>query len=170
MSVAGDRHIVLVGMMGSGKTTVGRMLASRLHRDLLDTDALIEVREGRSVRELFSSNGEDSFRAIESEVLVESLANPKGAVIAAAGGVVLRRENREALHASGARVVWLRADPVVLAERVKGGGHRPLLDADPEGMLRRMHEDREPLYREVADLIITVDGRSVNEVVEAVLR
>ncbi len=170
MSVAGDRHIVLVGMMGSGKTTVGRMLASRLHRDLLDTDALIEVREGRSVRELFSSNGEDSFRAIEAEVLVESLANPKGAVIAAAGGVVLRRENREALHASGARVVWLRADPVVLAERVKGGGHRPLLDADPEGMLRRMHEDREPLYREVADLIITVDGRSVNEVVEAVLR
>ena len=170
MSVAGDRHIVLVGMMGSGKTTVGRMLASRLHRDLLDTDALIEVREGRSVRELFSSNGEDSFRAIEAEVLIESLANPKGAVIAAAGGVVLRRENREALHASGARVVWLRADPVVLAERVKGGGHRPLLDADPEGMLRRMHEDREPLYREVADLIITVDGRSVNEVVEAVLR
>lgn len=170
MSVAGDRHIVLVGMMGSGKTTVGRVLASRLHRDLLDTDALIEVREGRSVRELFSSNGEDSFRAIEAEVLVESLANPKGAVIAAAGGVVLRRENREALHASGARVVWLRADPVVLAERVKGGGHRPLLDADPEGMLRRMHEDREPLYREVADLIITVDGRSVNEVVEAVLR
>lgn len=170
MSVAGDRHIVLVGMMGSGKTTVGRVLASRLHRDLLDTDALIEVREGRSVRELFSSDGEDSFRAIEAEVLIESLANPKGAVIAAAGGVVLRRENREALHASGARVVWLRADPVVLAERVKGGGHRPLLDADPEGMLRRMHEDREPLYREVADLIITVDGRSVNEVVEAVLR
>ena len=135
-----------------------------------NADVLIEVREGRSVRELFSSNGEDSFRAIEAEVLVESLANPKGAVIAAAGGVVLRRENREALHASGARVVWLRADPVVLAERVKGGGHRPLLDADPEGMLRRMHEDREPLYREVADLIITVDGRSVNEVVEAVLR
>jgi shikimate kinase len=170
MNAADNRHIVLVGMMGSGKTTVGRVLASRLKRDLLDSDALVEEREGRSVRDIFANDGEDAFRAIETTVLTESLAKPDGAVIAAAGGVVLRRENREALHASGARVVWLRADPTVLAERVKGGAHRPLLDDDPEGTLRRMYDEREALYREVADLIITVDGRSVTDVVDAVLR
>lgn len=170
MSATADRHIVLVGMMGSGKTTVGRVLASRLRRDLLDTDALIEERDGRSVRDIFANDGEDAFRTIEADVLVESLARPHASVIAAAGGTVLRPSNREALRASGARVVWLRADPVVLAERVKGSAHRPLLDDDPEGTLRKMYEEREALYREVADVIVTVDGRSVNDVVEAVLR
>ncbi|CAB4874287.1 unannotated protein [freshwater metagenome] len=170
MSIAPDRHVVLVGMMGSGKTTVGRLLAARLGRPLLDTDALIEAREGRTVRELFVSEGEDAFRAIETEVLEACLARPEVTVIAAAGGVVLRAENREALRDSGARVVWLRADPAVLLERVKGGPHRPLLDNDPAGTLQRMYEEREELYREVADAIVTVDGRSVNEVVEAVLR
>ena len=170
MSIAADRHLVLVGMMGSGKTTVGRALAARLGRPLLDSDALIEAREGRTVRDIFAADGEDSFRAIETEVLVHSLANSEPAVIAAAGGVVLRAENRDALRRSGARVVWLRADPAVLVERVTGGPHRPLLDDDPEGVLQRMYAEREGLYREVADAIVTVDGRSVNEVVEAVLR
>lgn len=170
MSVAANRHLVLVGMMGSGKTTVGRALAARLGRPLLDSDAMIEAREGRTVRDIFSSDGEDAFRSIETEVLVQSLARPEPAVIAAAGGVVLRVENRDALRASGARVVWLRADPAVLVERVKGGQHRPLLDDDPAGVLQRMYAERERLYREVADAIVTVDGRSVNDVVEAVLR
>jgi len=102
--------------------------------------------------------------------LVDALAEPEPAVIAAAGGVVLRDENREALKRSGARVVWLAADPAVLVDRVRAGGHRPALDQDPAGTLRRMHETREPLYREVADLIVSVDGRSVGEVVEAILR
>ena len=170
MSIAADRHLVLVGMMGSGKTTVGRVVAARLGRPLLDSDALIEAREGRTVRDIFASDGEDAFRDIETEVLVQSLARPECCVIAAAGGVVLRSENREALRASGARVVWLRADPAVLVERVKGGPHRPLLDDDPAGTLQRMYDEREALYREVADAIVTVDGRSVNDVVEAVLR
>ena len=170
MSTAVDRHLVLVGMMGSGKTTVGRALAARLGRPLLDSDALIEAREGRTVRDIFGTDGEDAFRAIETEVLVQSLASPEPAVIAAAGGVVLRAENRDALRVSGARVVWLRADPSVLVERVTGGPHRPLLDNDPAGVLQRMYTEREGLYREVADAIVTVDGRSVNEVVEAVLR
>ena len=98
------------------------------------------------------------------------LAEPEPAVIAAAGGVVLRPENRAALADSGARVVWLSAEPATLVERVRGGGHRPLLDADPAGTLQRMHTDREPLYREVAHLIVRVDGRSAAEVAEAVLR
>ncbi len=170
MSVAADRHLVLVGMMGSGKTTVGRALAARLGRPLLDSDAMIEDREGRTVRDIFGDDGEDAFRTIETEVFVQSLARPDPAVIAAAGGVVLRKENRDAMRVSGARVVWLRADPAVLLERVKAGPHRPLLDDDPAGVLQRMYTERQELYREVADAIVTVDGRSVNDVVEAVLR
>jgi shikimate kinase len=170
LSALGGRHLVLVGMMGSGKTTVGRAIAAKLGRPLLDSDAMIEAREGRTVRDIFQADGEDAFRSIETEVLAEALASPEEAVIAAAGGVVLRPENRRLLHDSGARIVWLRADPGLLADRVKGGPHRPLIDDDPEGTLRRMYEDRAELYREVADAIVTVDNRSVNDVVEAVLR
>ncbi|MCU1367368.1 MAG: aroK [Ilumatobacteraceae bacterium] len=164
------RHLVLVGLMGSGKTTIGRVLAQRLHRELLDSDSMIEAREGRTVRTIFQDDGEDAFRKIETEVLIEALAAEQKAVIAAAGGVVLRAENRAALRASGARVVWLRADPTTLVERVKSGSHRPLLDDDPKGTLERMAADRSDLYREVADAIVTVDNRNVSDVVEAVLR
>lgn len=170
MSALADRHLVLVGLMGSGKTTVGRLIAARLGREFHDSDAIIEEQEGRTVREIFETDGEEAFRAIETEVLTRSLAHREPLVIAAAGGVVLRPGNRAALRASGARVVWLRADPTVLTERVRTGHHRPLLDGDVEGTLRRMFDDRNDLYREVADAIVTVDNRSVSEVVEAVLR
>ncbi len=170
MGVVDGRHLVLVGLMGSGKTTVGRVVAQRLRRELLDSDFMIEAREGRTVRAIFAEDGEDAFRAIETDVLVEALAAEDRAVIAAAGGVVLRPENRAALRESGARVVWLRADPATLVERVKGGVHRPLLDDDPRGTLERMYAERSDLYREVADAIVMVDNRSVNEIVEAVLR
>ncbi|MEO7398379.1 MAG: shikimate kinase, partial [Ilumatobacteraceae bacterium] len=133
-------------------------------------DAMIEGREGRTVREIFQTEGEDVFRTIETDVLIESLAADEPAVIAAAGGIVLREENRMALRDSQARVVWLRADPMLLLERVKSGGHRPLLDDDPATTLQQMFDQREPLYREVADAIVSVDNRSINDVVEAVLR
>jgi len=164
------RHLVLVGLMGSGKTTVGRVLAQRLRRPFYDSDAMIETEEGRTVREIFAADGEDAFRAVETSVLCEALAAHDKAVIAAAGGVVLRPENRAALRNSGARVVWLRADPALLVERVTTGTHRPLLDDDPAAALQKMAEDRTDLYREVADAIVTVDHRSVAEVVEAILR
>ena len=120
------------------------------------------------MRDIFSTDGEDAFRSIESQVLADALASPTPSVIAGAGGVVLRPSNREALRSSGARVVWLCADPATLVERVKGGGHRPLLDVDPAGTLQRMCTERAPLYREVADAIVLVDHRSAADVVEAV--
>lgn len=165
-----DQHLVLVGMMGVGKTTVARVVADRLNRRVLDSDAIIESRTGRTVREIFATDGEPAFRALETEVLLESLAWPEPVVIAGAGGVVLSETNRAALKSSGARVIWLCADPATLLDRVRGGGHRPLLDADPAGTLQRMFTEREALYREVADAIVLVDNRSVSEVVEAVLR
>ena len=164
------RHLVLVGLMGSGKTTVGRVLAQRLRRQFYDSDAMIEAEEGRTVRQIFAAEGEDAFRAVETRVLREALAADEKAVIAAAGGVVLRAENRAALRNADARVVWLRADPALLLERVKSGTHRPLLDDDPAGALQTMAAERTDLYREVADAIVTVDNRSVAEVVEAILR
>jgi shikimate kinase len=156
--------------MGSGKTTVARIIADRLGRQVIDSDAVIENATGRTVRQIFADDGEAAFRSFETAALLEALASPEPAVIAAAGGVVLREENRQALKDSDARVVWLYADPALLVERVTSSGHRPLLDEDPAGTLQRMHDTRLALYRDVADAVISVDHRTPNEVAEAVLR
>src|SRR4029078_6230518 len=95
--------------------------------------------------------GEEAFRAFETAALLDALATPQPAVIAAAGGVVLREEDRAALKAAKATTVWLCASPDVLVSRAMSGGHRPLLDDDPAGTLQRMFRDREALYREVAE-------------------
>jgi shikimate kinase len=170
VSTCTDSHIVLVGMMGVGKSSVGRALARRLDRKLLDSDEMIEAREGRTVRDIWMEDGEPAFRRIEAEVLADAIAAPTPSVVAAAGGVVLSEENRNALKGSGAHVVWLLADVDLLLERVRNGMHRPLLDDDPEGTLRTMYEERADLYQEVADAIVSVEHRSINEVAGAVLR
>jgi shikimate kinase len=151
---AAPRHVVLIGMMGTGKTTIGRLLAERLGRPLVDSDAMIERQTGRTVREIFEADGEPAFRVLETAALVEALAAPTPLVIAAAGGVVLSAENRAVLRGADAVVVWLRAEPAVLAGRVGAADHRPLLDHDPEGSLRRLLEARAPLYAEVADVVV----------------
>ncbi|MDQ3145584.1 MAG: shikimate kinase [Actinomycetota bacterium] len=163
-------HLVLVGMMGSGKTSVGELVAERLGRKLVDSDAVIEARTGRTVREIFEADGEAAFRTLESEALAEALASPQPAVVAAAGGVVLDEANRELLRSGGGRrVVWLDADPSVLAARVEKGDHRPLLGDDPEAAMVRLDRERRPLYREVADHRVDVSGQDLAEVAEAVL-
>jgi shikimate kinase len=172
VAVADRQHLVLVGLMGSGKSTVARVLGERLGRRVVDSDTVVEERTGRTVREIFTTDGEPTFRALETAALLDALDDPEPLVIAAAGGVVLSDTNRDALRRSGARVVWLCADPATLAERVRGAAHRPLLDADADAdaTLRAMHQQRSELYREVADAIVLVDGRSVHDVAEAVLR
>lgn len=165
-----DSHIVLVGMMGAGKSSVGRVLAKRLERELLDSDDMIERRTGRTVREIWSTDGEPAFRALETEVLREAIESVTPSVIAAAGGVVLNDSNRSVLKRDAAHVVWLLADVDLLVGRVKAGMHRPLLDDDPEGTLRKMYEERSELYQDVADAIVSVDNRSINDVAGAVLR
>lgn len=165
--------IVLVGLMGTGKTTVARLLAEHRHAELLDTDKLIENREGRTVREIFAESGESAFRELETEVLRECLSRPGSPVIAGAGGVVVREQNRkmldEARNSGEAVVVWLHARPEVLAERTAKGVHRPLLDNDRMGTLTQMSEDRGPLYASVADIVIDVSDRSVESVVDLLI-
>jgi len=165
-----DSHIVLVGMMGAGKSSVGRALARRLDRALLDSDEMVEEREGRTVREIWSDDGEPAFRKLEAAVLADAIAAPTPSIVAAAGGVVLSEANRAVLKGDGAHVVWLLADVELLLDRVRNGMHRPLLDEDPEGTLRAMYEERADLYQDVADAIVSVDHRSINDVAGAVLR
>ncbi|HEX3393260.1 MAG TPA: bifunctional shikimate kinase/3-dehydroquinate synthase [Acidimicrobiales bacterium] len=169
-SPASDAHpprIVLVGMMGAGKTTVGQTLAGRRGWDFLDSDAQIEARTGRTVNEIWTADGEPAFRRIESDVLATALAHERPVVVAAAGGVVLDPVNRAALGRHGP-VVWLRARSQTLAARVGSGNHRPLLDDDPAGVLSRLVVDRADLYAEVADVIVDIDGLAPDEIADRV--
>lgn len=145
--------ITLVGMMGAGKSTVGRLLASALKIPFIDTDDLVRSSDGRSVSHIFAESGEAMFRQLEqAAVLKAALAGP--AVIATGGGAVLDPENRAALRAAGP-VIWLTAPPAVLAERAARNEDRPLLDRlVPEASLERLLRDREAWYRLAADAAV----------------
>jgi shikimate kinase len=149
--------IVLVGMMGAGKSAVGRRLARRLGRPLLDSDRQVEETTGRTVPEIWRADGEAAFRRLESQVLADALASTTPTVIAAAGGVVLDEGNRRLLTAHHP-VVWLRAPVDVLVARVKRGDGRPLLADDPAATMARLEAERRPFYEEVADLVVDVDN------------
>lgn len=164
------RHLVLVGLMGAGKTTVGRRCAQRLDRPFVDTDDLVETLAGVSVAECFTSFGEAAFREYESQAVVDACASPEPLVIACGGGAVLDAENRRHLSESGF-VVWLHAPPDVLATRVGGGAGRPLLAAGdtPIATLERLALIREAAYEASADAVVATDGRSIDEVADAVI-
>jgi shikimate kinase len=150
--------VVLVGLMGSGKTTVGRRLATRLGLPFVDADEAVEAATGRTVAELFAERGEDGFRDAEAEVLAGLLDDRQPLVLAAGGGVVLREANRARLADDAVTVVWLDADPAFLASRIERKAHRPLLAGaePPREVLARLHRERAPLYREVADVVVEV--------------
>jgi len=161
-------NLVLIGFMGAGKTTVGRRLAARLHWDVVDCDDLIEARAGKRISAIFADEGEAAFRDLEAQVAA-SLGGYRHTVITTGGGIVERPANMALLHAAG-RVIYLRARPESLYERVKGSAHRPLLQvADPLARIRELLARRAPRYEE-ADQIVDTDGLTVDEVVEAILR
>ena len=153
--------------MGVGKSTVGQALARRRGWDFVDSDARIEARTGRTVAEIWAAEGEPAFRRLEAEVLAEAVSADRPSVIAAAGGVVLDPASRARLQGCGS-VVWLRARPDTLVPRVATGTHRPLLDRDPAAVLARLAAEREPLYAEVADVTVDVDGLTPEQVVALV--
>jgi shikimate kinase len=146
---------VLVGIMGSGKTTVGRRLAKELDRPFADADEQVELRAGRTVKAIFRDDGEEAFRRLESKVVAELLGRRAPLVIAAGGGLVTRPANRELL-ARHAFVVWLRASARFVAERADPT-HRPLLADDPVGTLDRLVAERAPLYEAAADAVVDVE-------------
>ena len=150
--------VVLVGLMGSGKTTVGRRVASLLSRDFVDADDALEAAAGRTIAEIFGEDGEDTFRTLELEVLDRLLGRDVPTVIAAGGGVVVREQARQRLGRDDVTVVWLDATPAFLASRIEKKAHRPLLvgDEPPRAVLERLDEVRRPLYAEVADIVVDV--------------
>lgn len=154
-SVQSNQNIYLVGLMGAGKTTVGRQLARRLGRPFFDSDHEIVARTGVAIPTIFEIEGEDGFRRREAQTIAE-LTSGENLVMATGGGVVLNPENRRQLHDTG-WVVYLNVPPSLLYERTRHDRNRPLLRvADPLAKLEELHALRDPLYRETAH--ITIEG------------
>ncbi len=160
--------IGLVGLPGSGKSTVGRQLARRLQLPFFDSDQVIEQQLGCSIREFFEREGEDRFRDIEESVIDRLTQIPAG-VVSTGGGVVLRAANRQRLH-ERCQVVYLNSSPDELFRRLRHDVNRPLLQvADPLARLRDLHVQRDPLYRETAHFIVETGRPSVPTLVNMIL-
>jgi shikimate kinase len=163
-----DKHLVLIGLMGAGKTTVGVECARRLGRTFVDTDELVTRTAQMTVEGIFADGGEPRFRQLEHDVVADVCASPEPLVIACGGGAVLDPENRRALRAAGV-VIWLRAPAAILLSRVGDGSTRPLLRDDPAGALARLEQLREPTYEAVAHACVDTDALDIPAVAGAVL-
>jgi shikimate kinase len=169
--VSRPRHLVLIGLMGAGKTTVGQRCAEELGRGFVDTDDLIVANAGASVAEIFAAEGEQAFRAREHAALVDAVASPEPLVIACGGGAMVDAENRRAVRDTGF-VVWLACAPAELAARVErdGTASRPLLADGPTAVtLTRLEGLRAVTYEQAADARVPTDGHDVEAVTRSVL-
>ena len=163
------KNIYLVGMPGAGKTTIGRQLARRLQRTFVDADHEIEARTGVRIPLIFDIEGEQGFRDREAKVIAD-LAGDGNLIVATGGGAVLRTENRVALKQSGT-VVYLHAAPRLLFERTRLDPNRPLLQvANPMQKIEELFAQRDPLYREVADIVVNSLGGSTSHLVRQLER
>lgn len=157
-------NVFLVGPMGSGKTTIGRHLAKALRVEFIDSDHEIEKRTGATIPWIFDIEGEEGFRKREKAV-IDDLTRRKGMVLATGGGAILAPENRRCLSSRGV-VVYLRASVDELYERTAKDKNRPLLQTDdPKAKLQALLEEREPLYLEVADLVVDTGRKGVRSLV-----
>lgn len=156
-------RVVLIGLPGSGKSSVGAELARRLGVPFADSDQLVQAQTGRSVAEIFAQQGEPAFRRLEADMIAEALGNFDG-VLALGGGAVTTELTRLDLAATGVPVVLLSAPHTELLARMAGTAHRPLLAGDPGGRLDELAVAREPLYRAVASWTVETGGRSVEAV------
>lgn len=163
-----EKNLVLIGFMGSGKTSVGLKLSYKLKMPVEDTDKLIERREGKSIRQIFEEEGEEVFRKKETELLGE-LADRQGRVIySVGGGTPVREENRKLLRQLGT-VVYLQISPETVYERLKGDTTRPLLQCEnPLEKIRELMESRREAYESCADIIIAVDLLDMEEILEQI--
>jgi shikimate kinase len=168
--VNSDRHLVniaLIGFMGTGKTSVGRLVAEQLRFEYLDTDELIQAQTGRSITDIFAKDGEPAFRTLEEKV-VEELSSRAKTIISTGGGLPVNPKNLASLK-SHALVVSLWSSPEKIWERVRHQSHRPLLhDENPEAKIRELLAARAPFYKQ-ADVLLNTDLRSVREVAQQVV-
>src|SRR5256885_1272474 len=161
-------RVILIGMMGAGKSTVGRMLARHTGWPFLDNDALLLELVGKTPRALLAEDGEEKLRASESAALRMGLRSPVPSIVAAAGGVILDPVNRRDLQAD-AVVIWLKANEATVGRRAMGAAHRPWLDTGGAGWIRAAIAERNPLYASVADLTVEVDRSSSKKVAREIL-
>lgn len=167
-AIGTKRHLVLVGLMGAGKSTVGVRCGERLGRAFVDTDDLIVNEAGMAVDEIFRTAGEERFRELERQAIADACASPVPLVIATGGGAIVDADNRRRLRETGV-VVWLHAPTDVLVSRVGNDSGRPLLAGDPHGALARLGAARQDAYSAAADRIIETEGHDLDAVADAVL-
>lgn len=163
------KKLVLIGYMGAGKSTIGQALAERMQVTFWDTDAYIEEKQGRCISDIFAQEGEAYFRELETGCLRELLEWEGKGVLAAGGGLPLRKENRELLRQMGC-TVYLQVSKETVLERLKEDQSRPLLlGVDREKTIAEMIRVRHPIYSEAADFTLGVDGRKVDEIVQEII-
>jgi len=155
--------------MASGKTTVGRLVATATWRRLVDVDDVIEARTGLTVRRLWERDGEAGYRPIERDVVLEVLAEGGPVVLATPAGAVLDESVQAAFEAAEPFVVWLRARPETLAARVDPADHRPLLEVDPLGVLTRQAAERAGTYEALADLVVDIDDLPPDQIADRIV-
>lgn len=162
------KNVILIGFMGCGKTTVGIRLSYRIRQVLEDTDKRIEREQGRAISEIFSSEGEEYFRDLETQLLHRLRRDKFSRVISTGGGLPMREENRKLLRELGT-VVYLRIKPETVYSRLKNDKTRPLLQCeDPLSRIRELMELRSPLYEEAAHVVIDVDDMNMEQVVTSI--
>jgi shikimate kinase len=159
-------HVVMVGIMGAGKTTVGGLVATALGMDFRDLDAYIEMVAGKPIPDIFIDDGEDHFRALERAAVADAVDGFQG-VLALGGGAILAAETRKKLI--GQTVVYLSVEVSDALKRVGLGAGRPMLAMNPRATLRHLLDQRRPLYEEVATVVVRTDGRTPDEVTTQVL-
>lgn len=163
-----DGRICLIGLPGSGKSTVGRLLAARLDIAFYDSDAVIEKQLGCSIRKFFEQEGEPAFRGIEHSV-IDELTQKSDCVVSTGGGAVLNPDNRDMLR-SRCHTVYLHSQPEVIFRRVRHDRNRPLLQVpDPFVKLQQLYSVRDPLYRETAHLVVETGSPSVFSVISTII-
>lgn len=161
-------NVILIGFMGCGKTTVGLKLSYRLRRTVIDTDKEIEREEQRTISDIFAADGEAYFRDRETQCLRKLIGSANNQIISVGGGLPLREENRRLLHELG-QVFYLRAKGETIYERVKDDTTRPLLQGDdPLTKIWTLLNERDPYYREAADEVIAVDGKSFEQILNEI--
>ena len=169
MTDAPLRHLVLVGLMGTGKSTTGRILARRLRWPLRDSDPEIEALTGRTVKDLRDEVGTDAMHDLEARALLAALAGDGPSIVCGAASVVDREDCRAAMRAPGVVVAWLTVSPEIAAERFQSSDHRPWYGDDAEEFLARQAREREPQFRSLDPVIVSTDVESAEHVADAIL-